>query len=146
MAKGYPDFFGFSMFPFYGPIQRVSGFDTIDTVAYHTVIDVNAKGTIQSGFVKLDTITAMTGFPIYCTIDTETLYYLRYTHVWATNALGTVDSPIRITYVSENRMGMIIEIREGVTFNNQFRIQVRQLNAGESCNYLAELNYYLIAT
>lgn len=51
MAKGYPDFFGQSIFLKYGPFKTEWAEVTVDNVSTADIVSIETKGTIQGGYL-----------------------------------------------------------------------------------------------
>jgi len=69
MSKGYPDFFGQSIFLKYGIYNIESDFAIVVAGTRPTIVEVEAKGLLQGGFIYTNDVDALSSDNPYLYID-----------------------------------------------------------------------------
>ena len=121
MAKGYPDFYGFSVFPKWGPVVL----DLVDVVicipgVTTTIHEVAGKGVITGGFCTPigDFIAAPPVLTL--SIDNEPPMLITVLNLWVSEVFSPSVGPI---YLSDYRMDgttMGFCFSPGVTFDESY--------------------------
>ena len=146
MAKGYPDFFGFSMFPWYGGIIR-SAFAT--TCPADTVTPIHAivsKGSIVGGYLQLTGVADITDILIYAWVDGQLITTLRYGGTLVTTTPGVPTDWFYLDVVSYERELMCAHIQPGISFQDTWTISVDNRSLADSCVGNSIVFYQRVAT
>ena len=69
MARGYPDYFGYSMFPSYGNLLELEDAFGIIAGATITIMELNHKGMICGGYIRLSGAVPLNNYLIIPYID-----------------------------------------------------------------------------
>jgi len=75
--KGYPDFFGFSIFPQFGAYQYTdSGAIIVAANTWGTIFDISAKGRIYTGYIAIQDLGLADTSTIFVemTVDGQLMY------------------------------------------------------------------------
>ena len=131
MAKGYPDFFGFSIFPQFGDYKiEINDPFLVGMDAWGTIFELTAKGKLYSGFLHITTAHSLTAIQIRFTIDGE---------VWTSETLpGMLTRGLSDTYAYPAVLALYnVEIGEyawvfqqDITFASQFKVELHSSVAG----------------
>ena len=125
MAKGYPDFYGFSVFPKIGPVVD----DTVAPLAVPTdvlttVHNVVGKGEIVGGHLRfmggVDYITTR----LVLIIDGNTAIDQLAYRLWYAYADQPDCGPLFITSINVVTHMLSIAFTRGITFEQSFEVQV----------------------
>ena len=128
MAKGYPDFFGHSVFPQLGSfINESEGPDVIANGDTHDVFSISGKGCVYDGYHRIYLCTDFSLTSVRLTIDgvasqwaaLDTLLEYRFTQEG--EYIYTLQQ-----YCPEDQQA-IIAIRDEITFATDFKSEIRNL-------------------
>lgn len=147
MAKGYPDFFGFSFFPFFGQLLLDSGTKVMspgDPQYYGT--DFQFRGTVVEGFITAVPASVADQWAIEIIVGESILQYINEdsfndnTYFRRTIHL----EPVRISTETNSQ---IWRIKSQIQFKDYFKVRFT-LNAGASgdCTFTSTVSYYKIQT
>jgi len=146
MAKGYPDFFGQSVFPHYGALQQIAGDDILIGVATSTLINLEMKGSIQSGNVNWTQMVAgyenAYVFQIWVDgtlVEQVTMDHLQYGYTISAKAMI-----FRTLVYDEVHPMYECEIAAPITFINSFQLRAQCMSALGSYVAYGQLFYYEI--
>jgi len=133
MAKGYPDFFGFSIFPQYGsfsvedlPVEIIADGDNFD------IINVLGKGVVHSGDLTLSCDGNPLGISIQISIDGQDLAQEAPPWLLRHGFGPGVDTPIICTEYDPSQGRYTIVLHTNVSFVTSFIVNVKN-NSGENC-------------
>jgi len=123
MAKGYPDFFGYSVFPQFGIYQvEEKGATVIPAGDSVTVFDVEGKGTIYGGYMFFGK-TDITGLiTLSLTIDGFTVILPSIKTMLEAGWIGGLDLPFIVTEVNDAIPSYTVIVQANITFAEQFKI------------------------
>lgn len=125
MAKGYPDFFGYSIFPQFGVFQIEN--QPAAVIAHDTtgeVFSISAKGLIYSGYCELY-ITGDDGLVTpKLTIDGYDTTYPPIESMLNIGFHGALDLPLILTRFNRNTSYYDIIIQRDITFANSFLFEI----------------------
>ena len=126
MAKGYPDFFGYSTFPQFGRMLYTlinancpSGGVTTD------VISIVGKGRTYTGYFSIDLgDNTGVGFNVRVEIDGQTYRMNNIRTDFTANIASVPDALLRLVYYDERGGSCFYTIAKDWTFSQSFIIQV----------------------
>ena len=130
MARGYPDFFGHSVFPYYGPTVEIGGNAIVLATGVRTpCYTLSVKGLIREIQLWLTSADFTTTSAIFCSIDGSDVT------AWQIDNLidhrsgigGNDDLRIFSWLNGGNLIGM--ELIEDIPFGYEFRIDYRNDSA-----------------
>lgn len=140
MSKGYPDFFGFSMFPFNGAVLETSGSTVIPASTTATVFEITTKGMIFAGTCAMVTAANISKSDFFVWIDGQLAQWF--------DLFGSGEPwfhlfdkfPIRPIYYNLEDTTYIYEFRPGITFGSSFKVEY--LNGDNSTSVSVGYNVY----
>ena len=146
MAKGYPDFFGFSFFPFNGPLIQVTNDGTITANQTVDVLSVAGKGISFFGLIQCETSLLSSEVRLTMTIDGETSFV--YPIQVAGAGINTYGNRLPVQIVHQDREGPSItyEILHGMTFASSFVVSITEASGTGTIVYHARFGYQSITT
>lgn len=144
MARGYPDFFGYSIFPSYGLFlthdQTIA--PMLDTEDFN-MIDIAGKGKVHGGYLDIDSLASMAGVSITITIDG--VYYG--TYIPFNDREDAIFAPgadlLWLMLYDPDSGHVVYGIAEGATFGQSFVINVEN-TSGANINVDASCKYYQV--
>ncbi len=146
MAKGYPDFFGFSMFPYYGTtnvIYRNAGVGPLDFI---DVMNLTLKGVCIGGYINIVTNASDHAGRIRFWIDDELIVPdfdfdndLFHRH-------RNTPSPLIMSESSKENLRHFVILTKQISFENNARIAVYNIDAILNLNVTSEMYYHQIRT
>ncbi len=126
MSKGYPDFFGYSIFPNYGNFQLTdSGAVIIPADSWGTIFNISAKGKIYSGYVGIqdlglaDTATIIARL----TVDGDVMFSRSLDDLLNHGFVGDLDIPFSLTYYSKVNNFFVVTFPLDITFANSYKLE-----------------------
>ena len=146
MAKGYPDFFGYSMFPYYGTIYVTGTSTAVAAGATFTAISLTMKGYIHGGFLQIEGFDDLTTVFIRVYIDGNML-----ASRYLSTLIGKYSAPIPDQIMAARRISLeakeaMIGIQSSLTFRDSFLITVRNDNAANALTVIPRVQYSNILT
>ena len=145
MARGYPDFFGVSVFPFYGAPQLDQfidvGVPAAGTVTLHAL---TIKGQIAGGYMRVTTAHDLANYYLSVYFDGVRVFYLNlYTVMYH---LHMSDSwPLRFTQANYEDDWFTLGYVKGYPWGNAFRVDFQNAS-GAGVRVLSDLTYYVVRT
>jgi len=129
MARGYPDFFGVSIFPWYGAyllsaeITPIGAGLTVDTFV------LNHKAVIMGGYFELNTVPDLNNVNVNVFCDGTSMIDLPLI-TWITYNLTTPDGSLLYLIRDDREHDYVMwGINQGVSIGQSFHIQVVNLTA-----------------
>ena len=145
MAKGYPDFYGFSIFPRYGAImvdQQIAL--VVPNLATTTIHELTGKGRIAGGSFRIRWCTDWSlAWPIV-TIDGNVLTHATgITSLLNTFGQGCEGFPVALKHYSGDGATVSFDYVKDYVFNNSYKVEFYNFSglAGSVHSYL---NYTLM--
>jgi hypothetical protein len=132
MPRGYPDFFGMSIFSKYGVLVRAPfGLADADAVA-HTVLTVTGKGIISSGYLTVSGPTNPTGLTVLLNVDSGQLTSGLFNNNFGFK--GWLMNSLSLAVVQYNTIDGVysMAIRPGITYDTGFSLIVQNATGGNS--------------
>lgn len=127
MAKGYPDFFGFSIFPQFGAYQFTdSGAIIVAANTFGTVFDVNSKGKIYSGFINVQTLGLADTATIFLemTIDGQIMYSQTLDVMLQIGFTGALDVPFTLTNYNRKTNYYTFSFQSDLSFSQSVLVRI----------------------
>lgn len=144
MARGYPDFFGFSIFPFYGvlyrtPVAAIGPILNVET----DLVEITGKGILTAGQITgVDVaINANPWLAIY--VDGGEVFATTMEGLYAGGWLPGVKQLMVLNYKAVADRTRIVHFPLQIPFGQSLRITCRD-NAAVGVNFVAYLYYYQI--
>jgi len=124
MAKGYPDYFGYSTFMQYGPLlcDRQT-LVVVPTATWTTIHNINAKGMTKGGYFDPQGDYGGMWPSVRITIDGAAAFTLRVDEMWGSQAFSGEILPVFITQWVWDGLYMDCGIAPGITFQNSFLLE-----------------------
>jgi len=141
MAKGYPDFFGFSIFPQYGSFQ----FDVINVNVPNLVntelVAVAGKGVTHSGIIEVSgTDLSLTDY-FTVVVDSTLIQYVDIEDIFPGGFTTVKDYPMTCSYWRYSDEKYKFKINSGITFRDSFAIWMVQVS-GAAATVAGWLSWY----
>ena len=145
MAKGYPDFFGFSTFPWYGTTARdYADLGPLATGAEHVINSLVGRGCVLGG-----TAYIMGGNPLHIDLSCrlyidgllvfdETIFNLHYY-----NMQRNLDSLVYLLYYAQGLQVAYVSISTNLTYMSSFDFRIYN-NIGAGINVESSLYHTII--
>lgn len=146
MSKGYPDFFGYSMFPAYGKMSQdnlpITGITTGDTLE---AFNFNNKAVIQGGYIGIDGSTNSPFIKIRITIDGSSVFYSGLNIMFAYQLLKSESSLCYLLNYSPAYEQYAIGFKEQITVESDYKVEIVN-TSGDTLTVRGDLNYNIIQT
>ena len=144
MAKGYPDFFGQSIFPHYGAMNVIVTERTLTGVDAETITPIEMKGVLAGGTISIipGTATDMDDLWVEFEIDGVMLKQIiagQSDNADYTNREIALFRTIEATFSIPR---FRYEIAHEINFINSVSFRLVNMDAALTCTYETELFYY----
>jgi len=145
MAKGYPDFFGFSTYPWYGAITRdYAERPNLATGAEHSIHAIAAKGVCLGGQFSVVLLNLNPdGVSPRLYVDGNLIFDEDLEEMFALNLTNNLDAPVYLMRYSSDLRNMALSISTNMNFNTSFALNVENLSGGNVTIY-SSLYYTII--
>ena len=144
MAKGYPDFFGYSMFPYYGGPYLETGNVITAGAGLATVLTIAAKGIVRGGSIIaiLPNVTDIWGTYIYA--DGQLVQVIQYDSGYT--EYDNIDnfSCMTLDYLSMSQLVARFNIKEGISFQDELTLRIYRAVAAADYSADARIVYHRI--
>ncbi len=141
MAKGYPDYFGVSIFPYYGPLKSVSLEGTLDPASIVTIPLVTGKGHILFLEIAATGSDAWDDAIFSPTIDTYGMGGLKTKDfITGDSAVHDLGMAVLETYDEISKL-LIARLLLGVPFGVSVSVAIENEDAVNSLDYAVKLWY-----
>lgn len=128
MGKGYPDYFGYSVFPQFGTFKNEAIAVAIAGGATETIIDITNKGKIYSGYIDIS-ITRLQEAFLNLTVDGTTLAYLTPFAMKTRDFRGGLDLPFILSYYDVIAGMCTVVFQTDITFISQYKLEIQNTTA-----------------
>jgi len=145
MARGYPDFFGYSIFPQYGSHNQAVFNDTIPAAGVHNLITVNGKGVLQSGYVEIWNGTDLIYNTLYIEVDGQPYTDLSLYILLEGNFTKLLEYPFTLLKYDIEHNDFYVAINGVISFTQSLVIDYNMNVASSSHNVYAEINYAILS-
>jgi len=133
MAKGYPDYFGYSMFPFYGAPVKIDGATgLIISTGTGNLFNVTVKGSILSGWIGVNSVDLDSLIHMYLTIDGVEMFQTTLSSMLQNNLTKEGESLIYLTRYEPETGYYALAISKGISFSSQFKLDIYNDTTGNA--------------
>jgi len=143
MPRGYPDYFGQSIFPKYGGARRKSFYSVIVANTENDIVVVSGKGVIFGGWLYSNYGSKQEDDIIRIYVDEIESVYHTWLGLGRQNIANGNPTPVSISRYEPFEEKYCLIIGEGVTFDTQFKITYEE-TGGYTPTIQCELYYSLI--
>ena len=127
MAKGYPDYFGYSTFMQYGPLlSDEQTMVLVPNTTWTTITQINAKGMTKGGYFDPQGEYAGVWPSVRITIDNAVPFEINVHQMWGSQAFSGDILPVFLTQWTYDGLYMDCGIASGITFQNTFLLEFYQ--------------------
>ena len=124
MAKGYPDYFGYSTFMQYGPLlSDEQSLVVVPTATWTTIHQINSKGMTKGGYFDPQGAYSWPYPIVRMTIDNAAPFEIDTGEMWGSQAFSGNILPVFITQWLYNGEYFDCGIASGITFQNSFLLE-----------------------
>ena len=132
MAKGYPDFFGFSSFPWYGSTQLsyVSELN-IANLATQELSNISGKGVLLNGNIRIRSAELkpdLIDLSLY--IDNVMIFSKDLYWIFYRNFTSNLDAPIYVTFYSDYAKEYWFSVSTNMNYQDGVKLEVTNLSGG----------------
>jgi len=145
MAKGYPDFFGFSTFPWYGTTARdYADLGPLATGAEHVINSLVGRGCVLGGTAFIFTGAPM-GDDLSCRlyIDGALVFDEPMSYLYHYNMQRNLDSLVYLLYYAQGLQVAFVSISTNLTYMTSFDFRIYN-NTGAGMNVESSLYHTTI--
>lgn len=140
MPRGYPDFFGFSVFPFWGsPLLATFADAAIGAGVRVPMHALNLKGQIAGGFLRITNTADFNNTYLHIVVDGVRVFYLNL-HTLFYRLQNPNSWPLVFTCVYMPEQEYYLGYIKGFPFGNTFQIDITGPPGG--CRAYSELTYF----
>jgi len=144
MPRGYPDYFGQSIFPKYGKTRlKTQDDDTVTNNATETVLTITGKGRIFGGWIKCLVETASNNFWVKLYIDDNIISSDQPALHRFRGIIPGVNAVVVITEYNSVSGIYTFTIGNELTFESSFRIDIYNLT-GDNIYIDSDIYYTLV--
>lgn len=142
MSRGYPDFFGYSIFPNYGTTYRTLANDSLIMVdETQEEWNISGKGVILGGWMAIGNITDINKCILTVKIDGQTnqfrsMYWMDWYNIITPNS-----GIMYLTKLDEDNKDVILSFSVGVPFGNNFLVTVKNSTDADAYTATGNLIY-----
>jgi len=127
MAKGYPDFFGFSIFPQFGAYQYTdSGAIVVAADTYGTIFDIDSKGKVYTGYLHIQTLGLANTASIFVemTVDGQMIISRPLDVLLQIGFTGALDVPFILTDYNKDTNYFTIVFMSDFSFSQSVLVRI----------------------
>jgi len=146
MAKGYPDFFGFSMFPYYGPIYEAHDTGTAPSGGSDTIVSVTSKGVLRAGWINCTDTDWDTSSHIDIVADGQTVFQLFFETKPDLDKAYGLRVPMQWTHFSKVSGVFRAHLTVDISFQSSIALEVAQPIGASALTVYGQVFYNLITT
>ena len=146
MAKGYPDFFGFSMFPYHGTSFIDSALHVVSPGDIDTLVSLDFKGIVTGGHLHIQVVASDQLYQVNLTVDGSLICEVEgLNEQWVDNALLT-GAPMRTILRSYQLKTANIELAGAVSFQSEYKLSLWNNDPTRDVTCNSRLYYHHIQT
>lgn len=147
MPRGYPDFFGQSVFPRFGAMYHDQVSATLTGIETETLTDLALKGQIYTATVYYDTISWSYLSSISTRVWVDGQMVTSWTLNYWRNAEVILGDAFLYRYVAfdKTRDYAVVQIARPIPFEQTFKIEVVGLHASAVAALVGEAYYYQVS-
>jgi len=125
MARGYPDFFGYSVFPYYGDLLEqdpmVAAVLAGDT---ETIFSLTHKGVVLGGYLYIDDSINWLWINLRLTVDSSELISFSIESFLGINLISCPGVPINILALDMEAKGAILAFTPQISFSTEYKVEI----------------------
>lgn len=146
MAKGYPDFFGQSIFPYYGPLIEENNTIMVTGPEYATLIDLDMKGVVAGGIIQILLTAGASEDHSYFDILVDGDRLARLLCSELLNGVYTIGINGLVHTTDYDVRGEMYrcEITHDINFGERFQINVGSSWGGQTPEFYSSIHYYQV--
>ena len=143
MPRGYPDYFGQSIFMKYGSAQRAAydGYVTANTE--NNIITISGKGRLYGGYLYTDQGTNQKNDRVRVYVDGVMIFSLMWEGLYTQNTTTGTPSPVSLTRYDIGSQGFAMVFGGNITFDSELKITYGEYG-GYTPRVGSEIYYALI--
>ena len=142
MAKGYPDFFGTSIWPKYGaPIRTGAGSVNVPAGTGVDIIDISSTGVFFFANIVLTTVGDYALSHIDLEIDDQLMWSWWIDFDKLPTSLGGAQELMAITYCNKVNSYIYVVLSREIPFQHRIKIQVTNASASDIVTVPRTLHY-----
>jgi len=122
MPRGYPDYFGQSIFPKYGELIRINTTKIMAGSEVWTVFDIDSKGVLYFLHIESKNVAGYDNLDIELTIDGSVFYNESVTDMYLYQNLFMCSHPLAMVYNNEASHYLAIGLTKEVPFGTQIKL------------------------
>ncbi len=144
MARGYPDFFGYSIFPKYGTAELANSFGAIGSGAGEgDMLSITGKGKLLSGFIRIIMGGVWVNNTINVYIDGIQVTTFSITDWHNYSFIHLTSAPIFLSYYNNADLYFFFIPNDNVTYGVSFRVGLVN-TSGANSNFYTAISHYSI--
>jgi len=143
VARGYPDYFGQSIFPKYGGAKEVSGSKTVTANTENTIVEVSGKGVLYSGGLYAQGSDKCKDDRVRIYIDNVSIVTISFTALLTRGLVIVPNDIVTLTYYSDIEFKYHVSFLREVTFDEGFKITYEE-KSGRTPTVSCGVRYALI--
>lgn len=124
MARGYPDYFGQSIWPKYGSPLLINQSSTILSAGTHTLIDISVQGVMFGLVARVSCATILTNIQLKLTIDGQLSAESIYDDVNYQSLSPLAGELLHVTYATGDMLGAWWALSREIPFHDQFKLSL----------------------
>ena len=124
MAKGYPDFFGFSMFPYYGQLYEEHDNTILAADTTFFPVDLAFKGVCRCGTLRFISTDVLDEYYLRLSVDGELIQRLDMPHDDDEDMSHYPNQPLVVVYRSIEELRVQVRVMDGISFNASLYLEV----------------------
>ena len=143
MAKGYPDYFGQSVWPKYGEMELSTYNDPVGTLLTIPVVDLTSQAVLHSGYIYIFNVTNPGSVSMEVIVDGKSLGAMDLSFYFRVSGVQGIRMPFIMTEYMSAGSFCIFVVGVEIPFKSTFQVLVKNLTALD-INVLSYLGYYRI--
>jgi hypothetical protein len=145
MAKGYPDFFGYSIFPQFGVPQRSTGNVVIPTASGSVITTLTGKGVTVGGYLMVSNSDDLPNITIRYTLDSQGVVAVDLqTLLYGSKGGGMGDFPLEMRYFDEEEGRANLAVRGGFTFQSDLELWSYNFSAANAITWGRDIYWAIV--
>lgn len=144
MARGYPDYFGYSMFPYYGALLDMDDTGVLAAGAFVDTLALAHKGMIRGGYLHFWGGAPAINLELTITPDGNNLG-MHAVSTWMNNGWTKPEgNALYLTFYNDATQHFMLSFVPGFPFDISYSLRIENTSAGPTSWY-AELLYNVYA-
>ena len=143
MARGYPDYFGTSIWPKYGSPLYASYSDVVAAATTVKVLELAVQGVLLYAHVFIEDITDFTKVKVRPLLDSVSGYQLQIAELLSLGFVVGVRNPLVLASYNGNAGSVCLYVPIEIPFHEGFAIEVFN-NQATDISVIAQCGYYVV--